>query len=100
VAQAKALPRADLVVLVDLLEPDLAVLLEPDLAVLVELRAVVPADRLRQAALAEVPVARVVPEEPLVVLADRAAVAARTPSSIPRTAKFPTQRKLARSLTT
>jgi hypothetical protein len=93
VAQAKALPRADLVVLVDLLEPDLAVLLEPDLAVLVELRAVVPADRLRQAALAEVPVARVVP-------VDRAAVAARTPSSIPRTAKFPTQRKLARSLTT
>jgi hypothetical protein len=81
-----------------LLEPDPADLLEPDPVVRVDLPAAVPVDRLWQAVRAEARVDLLEPD--LVVRVDPAAVAARTPSSIPRMAKFPTLRTPARSLTT
>jgi hypothetical protein len=79
-----------------LLEPDPADLLEPDPVVRVDLPAAVPVDRLWQAVRAE---ARVDLLEPDLVVRV-AAVAARTPLSIPPMAKFPTLRTPARSLTT
>ena len=101
VEQVKAradLPAVDLVArvapLADPLEADLVVPLEVDPAVAQRLRvAEVPEDR-------AAPAAREVPVAPLVAPLAVDAGPRRTPLSIPRMAKFPTQWLLARSPTT